>query len=339
MKEHEYSTEDEINDITMNAPHVVILGAGASVAAFPNGDKNGRVLPTMDNFIKVLGLDTILNKYQIPFEIDENFENLYSRLYVEKIDSKVLVEIENLIREYFSKLELPDTPTIYDYLVLSLRKKDVIATFNWDPFLYKAACRNYKTADMPHLIFLHGAVNVGHCIKHEKMGIIDWVCPICNKKYTESKILYPIEKKNYSSNEFISTEWETIKKYLSRTYIFTLFGYGAPKSDTEAIKLLKEGWDESKIKELLQVEIIDIKPEDKLKETWDQFIFADHCDVWNDFYKSWIAKHPRRTCDAMWAQLMMVKFTEENPVPKDVSLEKLQNWYKSLVEVERKDKK
>ena len=45
-------------------------------------------------------------------------------------------EIETRVDEYFADLELPGHPTIYDRLVLSLREKDLIATFNWDPFLY-----------------------------------------------------------------------------------------------------------------------------------------------------------------------------------------------------------
>ena len=32
-------------------PHVVILGAGASLAAFPDGDKNGRKLPLMNDIV------------------------------------------------------------------------------------------------------------------------------------------------------------------------------------------------------------------------------------------------------------------------------------------------
>jgi hypothetical protein len=39
-------------------------------------------------------------------------------------------------------LKLPEEATIYDYLVLSLRSPDIIATFNWDPFLYQAFERN-----------------------------------------------------------------------------------------------------------------------------------------------------------------------------------------------------
>ena len=37
----------------LHAPHVVMLGAGASVAAFPNGDKNGRKVPLMKDLVGV----------------------------------------------------------------------------------------------------------------------------------------------------------------------------------------------------------------------------------------------------------------------------------------------
>ena len=38
-----------------NRPHVVILGAGASCAAIPNGDKNGKRIAAMSGFIDKLG--------------------------------------------------------------------------------------------------------------------------------------------------------------------------------------------------------------------------------------------------------------------------------------------
>ena len=50
--ELELSIEDEIKDVKFGRPHVVILGAGASLAAFPNGDANGIRLPLMLDFIE-----------------------------------------------------------------------------------------------------------------------------------------------------------------------------------------------------------------------------------------------------------------------------------------------
>lgn len=50
----EVSAEQEIKQIQMDKPHVVILGAGGSYAAFPNGDRNGKKLPLMNNFVETL---------------------------------------------------------------------------------------------------------------------------------------------------------------------------------------------------------------------------------------------------------------------------------------------
>ncbi len=46
-----------INEPRKLRPHIVILGAGASVATFPNGDANGNIIPLMNNLIELLGLN------------------------------------------------------------------------------------------------------------------------------------------------------------------------------------------------------------------------------------------------------------------------------------------
>ena len=40
---------------------VVILGAGASCATIPQGDKNGKIIPAMKDFIEVAGLTDCLS--------------------------------------------------------------------------------------------------------------------------------------------------------------------------------------------------------------------------------------------------------------------------------------
>jgi hypothetical protein len=54
--------EAEISKIIMKRPHIVLLGAGASRAAFPNGDRNGMKLPLMCDLVEMLGLDSVLDK-------------------------------------------------------------------------------------------------------------------------------------------------------------------------------------------------------------------------------------------------------------------------------------
>ena len=68
--------------------------------------------------------------------------------------------------------------TVYDFLILSLTEKDVIATFNWDPLLLQAYVRcNEITDNLPHLLCLHGNVGTGYCEEHREFGSKDAVCP------------------------------------------------------------------------------------------------------------------------------------------------------------------
>lgn len=54
----------------------------------------------------------------------------YIPLYAQTKKNDVTNILENKIIDYFTNLKLPETPTFYDHLILCLRKKDVIATFN-----------------------------------------------------------------------------------------------------------------------------------------------------------------------------------------------------------------
>src|ERR1044071_19839 len=61
----------------VEAPHVIILGAGASVAACPSGDASGRRLPVMRNLVQIIGLESILENAGIKCEPEDNLEILY----------------------------------------------------------------------------------------------------------------------------------------------------------------------------------------------------------------------------------------------------------------------
>ena len=49
------TVEELIEDTSTGGPHVVVIGAGASVAALPNGDSSGKTLPVIDNLVEVVG--------------------------------------------------------------------------------------------------------------------------------------------------------------------------------------------------------------------------------------------------------------------------------------------
>ena len=84
--------EDRINTVMGGGGHVVILGAGASIAStFRNPEMNGKQLPSMDNFIEIVGLQDIVST--IPEKLrSENFEQLYSNLHEDNPESDEIRE-------------------------------------------------------------------------------------------------------------------------------------------------------------------------------------------------------------------------------------------------------
>lgn len=154
----------------------------------------------MDNFIDIVGLNDLINL--IPENLQaKNFETLYGSLHKHDPASETLVEIERRINDYFGNMQLPDEPTIYDYLVLSLRDKDLIATFNWDPFLYQAWVRNGEfTKDLPRLSFLHGNVAIGYSKEDKRCGPVGYQMRHDGGIFEPTKLLYPVEQKNYTDD-------------------------------------------------------------------------------------------------------------------------------------------
>jgi hypothetical protein len=330
----ESTIEEEVEDVSMKRPHVVVLGAGASRAACPNGDKNGNKLPLMMDFSSIVGLDEQLRKWNINSNV--NFEDLFSDLYESGKKEKVET-LEDRIQNYFKKLELPDTPTIYDHLVLSLREKDVIATFNWDPFLIQSYVRNRRAGlVLPHLLFLHGNVQVGYCLKDKITGVVGMLCPRCHLKLKPSSLLYPIKKKNYAQDDYIAGQWMDLKSAFENAYIITFFGYSGPKTDQEAIALMEQGWGSKDERNLEQTTFITLQRKKEILDNWEPFIHTHHYDIHRNFYDSWIAKHPRRTCEALWRVLMDNKFIPNNPIPKNKKFLELWDWYSQFIEPEEK---
>lgn len=332
--------DDAATKITQGRPHVVLLGAGASLAAFPDGVAYGRQLPVMSNFIETVeGLSEYLADHKIKH--DGNIENLYSSIVDDPDLSSHAKTIETIIYSYFSSLVMPKTPTLYDYLVLSLRKKDMIATFNWDPFLYQAFYRVSQIVGLdflPRLSFLHGNVATGFCQSsdHERMmvGGIHQTCS-CGNDLEPCSLLYPVRQKNYTDDPFISAGWHDTQVCLENAYMFTIFGYGAPESDVEAVSLLQDGWGEGNKRNLEQVEIIDIVEHDALVERWERFLCKDHLFTPGSFERSYMVSHPRRSCDAFWDAAMQCAPRSETPIDLGASWDELREWVAPYIEVEK----
>jgi hypothetical protein len=333
--EASFASRDElIRNPAMQRPHVVILGAGASVASSPNGDKNGRRLPTMDNFVEILGLQGLLEKNGIanPYQ---KFETLYSTLHSNPSQLNLTHAIETAVHWYFSSLELPDYPTVYDHLLLSLRRKDAVFTFNWDPFLFDAWVRNQQFG-LPEIFFLHGNVKAAYCPSHPKLWGAPWAhCTECRTRFVPSKLLYPVKIKNYASEPFIAPQWDAARWFLENAFTLTIFGYSAPDSDAEAVSLLKTPWNHAAPKLIERVEIIDVKPRDALYETWKPFISHHHADYRSCFYESFMANHPRRSSEALHIPSTEGRPAERFPIPRKAGFDELYAWLKPIAQYEK----
>lgn len=340
--------EDNVDDLNKrvyefeknlkNSLHVVLLGAGASVAAIPNGDKNGKKISAMKGFIAKLEMQDIIATVNLKTTSD-NLEDIYMEMYERKDCDQQRKQLEEAIEKYFSEFELPDEPTTYDFLLLSLTKKDLVATFNWDPLLVEAYTRCSKiTTNLPQLAFLHGNIAIATCEKDNVLGGLFRTCPHCGKMLKKVPLLYPIRNKNYESNPYISAGWKQLEHYLQHAYRLTLFGYSAPKSDVAAISMLKKAWGKVKDRSLEEIEIIDIRSEDEVVESWSDFIHTHHYSVINNIFESALGKFPRRTCELLFDNTQKNRWMHGNRgFSRKMSFEEIRNHLKKLIDNENSD--
>jgi hypothetical protein len=77
--QHVVTAADEIAQPQLVRPHLVVLGAGTSRAAFPQGERYGRQLPLMADFAEIVPVADILQKGGIDWR-GKTFEEVYSLL-------------------------------------------------------------------------------------------------------------------------------------------------------------------------------------------------------------------------------------------------------------------
>lgn len=314
------------------APHVVIVGAGGSVAACPNGDAKGNILPVMANLIDVLNLKPLLMENGISGK-EANFETVYDDV-IQKGNATLASELERQVYGYFSKILLPEAATDYDYLLLSLRPKDLIATFNWDPLLIQAFKRHEGKISLPQMVFLHGNVAIGCCEKDRRCGWIDDNCGICGEPFKPTPLLYPVRDKQYSSNPFIQSQWEQLSWHLNQAYFLTIFGYSAPATDVAAREVMIKAWKRNTTKELAEIDIIDIKSKEEVEGNWHDFITRSHYGTSKSIKNGFLARFPRRSCDALFEFTMMCNTWKDNRIPELTSYGILRDWVKPLYQEE-----
>lgn len=302
-------------------PHLVIVGAGATVDSIPNGDRNGRKSSVMNGFIDNLGLREIIDGSGIQSG-SENLEDIYSTL-AEREDCKdVREQLEDSIFEYFSSLEIPDTITKYDLLVLSLTKKDYIASFNWDGLLIDAYQRMRKiTDDLPELLFLHGNVKAGYCHFCGHFGYYRNSCPKCHFEYFPTQLLYPTRHKDYSKDLFIKTQWEKFEEILSKAAILTIYGYSAPKTDVEAIEKLTKAftrYSDNRFFDYIQIIERPGFNYSEISNAWLELsgYVHGHLNIKESFFDTYLAEFPRRSVEG-YAKVNLKGWWESSDVSFD----------------------
>ncbi len=317
-------------------PHVVLLGAGASRAAFLRGEKNGVVLPLMNDLPEVLGdvWAKLVSKSNAP---PGDFESQFSWIKSSSDFSAELESVEENLKDYFEKIEIPDYPTIYDYLVLGLRQSDIIGTFNWDPLLLQAHERNREVCKLPDLRFLHGCVYYSTCAEHDVLGSEGQDCPVCKNRLSTGQLLYPEANKDYTRHSFIKRDWDIVQRAIEHSFHLTIFGYRAPETDFNARKLLLDAWGAEESRGSCHVELIDIASADSLFENWREFIPYDHIMHETDFFKSSIARWPRRTYEWKTRASIYGVPSQDVGICKTESLQELQDWFHELSKFENSE--
>jgi len=82
---------------------------------------------------------------------------------------------------------------------------------------------------------LHGTVALGYSKEDKRSGPAGWYSKATKNYFEPTRLLYPVDQKNYNQDEFISKEWDRLKYWLNSdsTKRVTIFGYGAPNQNLE----------------------------------------------------------------------------------------------------------
>jgi hypothetical protein len=280
----------------------------------------------MRNLIESVGLESILGDAGIPFRPADNFETLYSSIVSDPALLHVRQRLEARLYEYFAAIEIPARVTIYDELILSLRRKDLIATFNWDPLLVQAYRRNARLRELPEIAFLHGNVAIGVCSQHREKGYAGGDCTECGQPYQRTPLLYPVANKNYRDDPFIANEWTMLEAKLGKAFMLTIFGYSAPASDIDARSIMQLAWNRNERRHMSQIEIVDIRLSREIYENWKSFITRNHYGTSRRISWTWQFQYPRRSCDSLGAAILLLQPWSRNPLPRFRRLDRLQEW-------------
>ena len=186
---------------------------------------------------------------------------------------------------------------------------------------------------MPRVLFLHGNAGIGVCLEHRQKGDLVLHCPNCAELLKPSRLLFPVESKDYASVVFIHVEWATLDAMLQEARWLTVFGYSAGHR-CEAVKRFGDRWSGLPTRQFDHLEVIDVADRAWLSQRWGPLAFQDHLMLEKDFYSSILARYPRRSCEVKRKISSTGGFVAENRIPRSATSGKLDDWLSPLLSAE-----
>jgi hypothetical protein len=94
---------------------------------------------------------------------------------------------------------------------------------------------------------------------------------------------------------------------------------------------MHSAWDTNQTHELAEIEIVDLKSSEEVRQTWADFIVRQHYGVSDQIQHTWLFRHPRRSCEALAAATLQNSPLPNNPYPTFSSIQELQEWVSPLI--------
>ncbi|MBU4400124.1 MAG: hypothetical protein KKE86_12415, partial [Planctomycetes bacterium] len=176
---------------------------------------------------------------------------------------------------------------------------------------YERLAEKVSLSNLPNIFHLHGNVRVSFC-EHCNMAMQKAdVCDTCGMSMTPTRLLYPVERKDYTDGPYLTIQWEQFREFIGRALIITIFGYSAPTTDQEAMAIFNNAWKNGESHKFIhRLEIIDTRDGDELAWQWSPFSIFHHYDVRRSFHESLLARYPRRSCEALFQSNYEGKYVE-----------------------------
>ncbi len=271
-----------------------------------------------------------------------DFEAAYSQAIGDPALADLALQMEAKAQSYFGGLRLPERPTIYDYLLRSLRPQDIIATFNWDPLLEQALERFPRDCDdeAPCRAYLHGSVAMNQCDVCSRLFSWTTTCPRCGSSSSPQPLLYPVGTKDYAATPGLLEAWENLEVGLNNAYIVTIFGYSGPATDREAVRLFSERWHASRRATMGDIAFVNTCDKAAIEISWRDLVANRddgrvHWDLYPNYAKTRLARYPRRSVEESFQRNFMMERWTPTPFPDCDHLDQLDDFYRRLLAAER----